>query len=264
MPEALLRLPEVLQRCGIGRSQAYSLIARDEFPRPIKVEQGLQNVKSLDARLKARVRLANRATEVDREVNTLISQYARNGTPIEFVEPKPIKGSADEAHADINAKLAAVRKAPAPKEDVEKTLIGKIDELASQAVVHVSFGDEPPILFPPVTITAEPHSYFPGVVPAAPDPRPWIARHFRDDLVKNIKAEIAAHYARKPSGMSRAEKAKRIKELEAERLNIDHIRCKAVWDDFNAGRTTSLDLPADCDPRAVLGLKGPALRKHDN
>lgn len=33
----LLRLPQVLARCAISRSVLYSLMAHDQFPRPVKI-----------------------------------------------------------------------------------------------------------------------------------------------------------------------------------------------------------------------------------
>ena len=33
----LIRLPEVIQKVGLGRATIYQMIARDEFPKPIKV-----------------------------------------------------------------------------------------------------------------------------------------------------------------------------------------------------------------------------------
>lgn len=35
--ETLLRLPEVLSRVGLGKTQVYKLIARAEFPAPIRL-----------------------------------------------------------------------------------------------------------------------------------------------------------------------------------------------------------------------------------
>ena len=36
---SLLRLPEVLRRCAIGRSALYELVRRGEFPKPVKVQR---------------------------------------------------------------------------------------------------------------------------------------------------------------------------------------------------------------------------------
>jgi prophage regulatory protein len=33
----VLRLPQVIQRCGFSRSAIYKLVARNEFPRPINI-----------------------------------------------------------------------------------------------------------------------------------------------------------------------------------------------------------------------------------
>jgi prophage regulatory protein len=38
-PHVLLRLPEVLQMTGLGRSQAYALVKAKRFPPPIKLSE---------------------------------------------------------------------------------------------------------------------------------------------------------------------------------------------------------------------------------
>lgn len=37
MATTVLRLPQVIQRCGFSRSAIYKLIARDKFPSPINI-----------------------------------------------------------------------------------------------------------------------------------------------------------------------------------------------------------------------------------
>lgn len=37
MATTVLRLPQVIQRCGFSRSAIYKLVARNEFPRPINI-----------------------------------------------------------------------------------------------------------------------------------------------------------------------------------------------------------------------------------
>ena len=36
-PSRLIRLPEVITRCGIGRTTIYEMIGRFEFPAPVKI-----------------------------------------------------------------------------------------------------------------------------------------------------------------------------------------------------------------------------------
>ena len=35
--ERLIRLPEVLNLCGLSRSAVYEMIPKDEFPRPVRI-----------------------------------------------------------------------------------------------------------------------------------------------------------------------------------------------------------------------------------
>ena len=37
--DLFIRLPEVMQRVGLSKSQVYKLIAEDQFPKPVKVSQ---------------------------------------------------------------------------------------------------------------------------------------------------------------------------------------------------------------------------------
>ena len=37
--DLFIRLPEVMQRVGLSKSQVYKLIAEDQFPNPVKVSQ---------------------------------------------------------------------------------------------------------------------------------------------------------------------------------------------------------------------------------
>ena len=68
--EALLRLPEVLQRCGIGRSQAYSLIARDEFPRPVRVGRNVLFVESeITAWVRDRIAESRAGANIEEDIN---------------------------------------------------------------------------------------------------------------------------------------------------------------------------------------------------
>lgn len=36
-PSRLIRLPEVIMRCGVGRTTIYEMIGRVEFPAPVKI-----------------------------------------------------------------------------------------------------------------------------------------------------------------------------------------------------------------------------------
>ena len=36
-PSRLIRLPEVIARCGVGRTTIYEMISRVEFPAPVKI-----------------------------------------------------------------------------------------------------------------------------------------------------------------------------------------------------------------------------------
>ncbi|KAF1717913.1 transcriptional regulator [Pseudoxanthomonas yeongjuensis] len=36
-PNRLIRLPEVIARCGVGRTTIYEMINRVEFPAPVKI-----------------------------------------------------------------------------------------------------------------------------------------------------------------------------------------------------------------------------------
>lgn len=66
MSQAILRLPQVKNRCGLGRSCIYEKISRGEFPRPISL--GARAVgwleSEVDAWLAARIEVSRKTTVV--------------------------------------------------------------------------------------------------------------------------------------------------------------------------------------------------------
>ena len=64
--------------------------------------------------------------------------------------------------------------------------------------------------------------------------------------------------------LSERDKAKRLRELADERLNADRIRCAEIWAAYDRDPTTSLDFPADCDARAILGISGDPVKLRED
>ncbi len=177
-------------------------------------------------------------------------------TDFTFVEPKPFKGDIDEALAKNAAAIKAHERAPLTAEEVEMQLIGQLDALAEQATIGVSFGKHPSLNWP-VELVRAAESTSPGLVPTASDLRPWIARHFRNEIVADIKQRVAEKYASVELALNEKDKRKQLAKLKAERLELDRVRCTRIWEGYETNQTATLDFPADADPRAVLGIEGP-------
>lgn len=180
------------------------------------------------------------------------------------VKPTPLpKGqTADEVIARIDAEISKVKAAVRPQDEVVAEAMAQVDAQAKDATVRVGFGKRTTISFPVTRVNAEPNS---EDVPHAPDPRPWLARFFRDELEAHIRAQVAAKYAGDTRiTLSERSKAQKLQELAAERLNADHIRCAAVWARHEADLTAPLDFPADADARAILQIEGEPVRLRDD
>ena len=66
MAHKILRLPDVLQRCGLSRSSLYSQVAKGEFPKPVKIsKRSVGWVESdLDDWVQSRISLAGQFIDI--------------------------------------------------------------------------------------------------------------------------------------------------------------------------------------------------------
>lgn len=73
MATTVLRLPQVIQRCGFSRSAIYKLVARNEFPRPINI--GVRAVAwpedEIERWLSDRISASRRGAEVSQTAPTV-------------------------------------------------------------------------------------------------------------------------------------------------------------------------------------------------
>lgn len=175
------------------------------------------------------------------------------------VEPRKLKGDPDAVIADIDAETKQVERALPPIEDTIAEAVRQIDAMAEADIsVHVDPKGHVAIGWPIQAIHAEPNAASgAGSIPNAVDPRPWIVRHFRDELIASATAAIEAKYGGS-EGMSVRDQRQRLDELAAQRLDADRVRCAAIWD------SGELNFPPDCDPRAILGVSGPEPRERRN
>ena len=196
-----------------------------------------------------------------RHVNDERRYLSRQFKPDDIIKlvpnPKPVKGDPYKLIADIDARTAEIEALPQPADAVEAAAIAEVDKYAAMPLGRVTFGKEPGFLWPLVGVPAAADRDHPGVIPTAPDPRPALARLYHDELVADIKQQVAGHYRGKPAGMTAADKRAAIKKLRAERLAADRVRCAQIWADFDAGKTSTLAFPADADVRAILMVDGP-------
>jgi uncharacterized protein YukE len=180
------------------------------------------------------------------------------------VKPSPLpKGeTAQEAIDRIDAEIAKVKAAVRPQEEVVAEAMADIDRQAALAVPRVSFGKRVSVSFPVVGIAAEPSG---EELPHAPTPIPFICRYFRSDIEKSVTEQVAERYRNVELQLSEQSKGRKLKELEAERLSADRVRCAEIWAAYDRDpASSSLNFHADCDARAILGIDGPPVKLRDD
>lgn len=155
-----------------------------------------------------------------------------------------------------------VRNAPPHPSEIEANLLAKLADLAREGAPRVSFSNGMASLrLPVVGIDAEPNSigHSGGSLPSAPDAHGLAAYFFHDQLAQIIKAEVAQHYKDLPVTLSAAEKRHRTADIEASILQATRVECAAIYHLRDQG--ISFAFRADTDPRALLGVDGPAPRR---
>jgi uncharacterized protein YukE len=180
------------------------------------------------------------------------------------VKPSPLpKGeTAQEAIDRIDAEIAKVKAAVRPQEEVVAEAMADIDRQAALAVPRVSFGKRVSISFPVVGIAAEPSG---EELPHAPTPIPFICRYFRSDIEISVSEQVAERYRNVELQLSEQSKGRKLKELEAERLNADRARAEILWAKHDVDPTALLDFPAGgIDPRALIGIEGNPVKLRDD
>jgi hypothetical protein len=181
------------------------------------------------------------------------------------VKPTPLpKGqTADEVIARIDAETAKVKAAARPQDEVVAEAMVQVDALAKDAKVRVGFGKKTTISFPVIRIAAESAG---DEIPNSPDPRVWVARFFRNELEDDVREQIAKKYEGVTLQLSDRDKAKRLKELAADRLNADRVRAEILWSRHESDPSAPLDYPAGylLDPRALIGIEGEPVRLRDD
>ena len=91
MPTKVLRLPQVIERCGFSRSQLYKLAARNAFPRSINI--GVRAVAWLEADIEEWVKSRNEASPECRAEASRVAAVRRRRSPV-VAGAAPVKKSA--------------------------------------------------------------------------------------------------------------------------------------------------------------------------
>lgn len=219
------------------------------------------------------VRAVNRASEsgkalIDRgnaavtNFNEALRLLNRVGHHIEVV-PTKLKGSAQDIlreavpkHGELRRERTRTRMASPPKDEHLADRMAELAELAAQPLLSISSGHT---AFPAEAVAAAPDALRDlETIPAVSDVRPLLARVHHDVLAEELRRLVDAKYARIELTMTAAEKISRVMELDAEILATERLIAEATW----AARAEGIDIGFPIlDPRAILGIKGPAPRK---
>lgn len=209
----------------------------------------------------------------DREANKVMVAYlpylAAWNPEAQPVEVKLPKGDLTETISTQRAERArllgsrkGVRNAPPSADEAEAGLLAELADLARDGAPRVSFsGGRASLRMPMVGVDAEPNSMGgdPGILPVTGDAHGLAAYFFHDQIAEIIKSEVAAHYADIPMVLSAAQKRQKHAEIDAAILEVERIECAAVWALRDQG--ISFAFRPDTDPRALLGVDGPAPRR---
>jgi len=159
---------------------------------------------------------------------------------------------AAEDNADFD-QITARKNAPGRRDDVERSLIGQLDELMSKEVLNISFGPGHPKLSLPRRVVNAVGAER-GDIPTVPDVSALALRANRETLVAEIKARVAKHYAGVKLALSDDEKQKAIAEIEDRILARQRREAETIWAAHDRGQT--VPFRRTMSPEAVLGITG--------
>lgn len=99
-----------------------------------------------------------------------------------------------------------------------------------------------------------------GELPAAPDFLPGYYADHREEILAGAREQIEDSYTFNDRlTLSAEEKQRRLRALREDMLKIDRVIAAHVWASHEEGE--GISFPGDIDPRAVLGVEGPAPTK---
>lgn len=85
---------------------------------------------------------------------------------------------------------------------------------------------------------------------------------FPDKMTDFYSSAITAHYAENVTlVLSKSEKRARLRELDDQLLQLEHVEAAAIFECLKAG--LNVDLRPDMDVRALLGIEGPTPDRRD-
>jgi hypothetical protein len=239
--------------------------AGEDHAAVISEREKLARFESKLARVRARREKARSVSEPILRVLDGIERYLDGpGGFTDTAPARPAKGDTiavvSERIASLRADLAEVDAAPWPSDDAKARAAAEVDFLASRGAITVGASiDNRGSLKWPLQTT--------NVVMGAPDerglPDPYdrktlgpetalIAWLFRDQLVARLHQEIDA-IADDECALSAEDRIRRTAKIKDDLLKEQRILAEIIWRD-EAHKLW----PADIDPRAVLGIDGPA------
>lgn len=163
-----------------------------------------------------------------------------------------IAACAAEENADFD-QLNAIRSAPGRREDVERSLIGQLDEMMAKETMHISFGPGRPKLSLPRRVVNAVGADG-GDIPTVADVSALALRANRDALVVEIKTRVARHYEGVNLALSEGEKQRAIADIEARILARQRREAATIWAARERGQ--SIPFRRTMSPEAVLGMTG--------
>lgn len=233
-----------------------------------RLEQRRAKVDAIKAQKAQILARRERHTERWQVAGTLILAIERYVTGISeplkaAAEPKVAKTTSLDATltkiADLQADLHEVRSAPLPASDAKAIVEKFVDELEQEGQPNMSpvFDHGEPPRFPELHRHVEHYGDQPLVLTVPYSPLwPALAWLDRDRLKRRLCEEV--ELCAVEGAMSADEKKRREAELAEQILNASRVAAAVAWRDNEPCR-----LPSDLDPRAIIGVTGPAPRRED-
>lgn len=169
-----------------------------------------------------------------------------------------IKKARDDIR-EFGEDLQVVLNAPPAFEEALASVNAQLEALTSQAPVSVGFASGRPNVRFPLEALHEAESRAPGVIPSVIDVRPLMMMVAGDRIRETVEAAVREHYEGIEVAPDRENRRTLIADLKASLLEAERIECAAIWAAREAGHDVMFR--PDADPRAVLGVEGPAPTK---
>ena len=250
---------------------------------PSTVEEAVAGQVAEVAEARRREDASRRAGEAKGPSAALVGNLLKSGLQLERERIAAQAGGADVVFKSDEAPPVKIPKGTtldssreeiaAYSEDIDKLLAAppSMDEALASALAQVPHVDEPlvrvrvgadgvKVNLPRETVRAE--SLTPGWRPTVFDAQPMFHHLLGDEVRRQVEEQVRAAYEDIDFSVSAADRRRVLAELRAGLLKAERIECELIWQARERGE--DILWRRGTDPRALIGLSGPPLRKRDD